>query len=106
MAHVPLSFFAMLLVQAYSHPAGLECGTDTSTRLQVGQTIMSSTVANAPTDTPIKVEVQGATVTVTSQSGTFFAARAFGEGATISPTSGDSSLSLTKDCSNQVYPVD
>jgi hypothetical protein len=67
---------------------------------------MKATVGNAPADSPIKVVVQGPLVTVTAQIGTFFAAKAFGAGATISPKSGDSSLSLTKECSNQVYSVD
>lgn len=106
MPHMLPSLFATLLISVYSHPAGLECGTDASTRLRVGQTIMKSTVATAPTDSPVKVDVQGSTVTVSSKAGIFFAAKAFGEGASLSLSAGDASLNLTKTCTNQVYTVD
>jgi hypothetical protein len=101
MAYMLPSLLATLLVGAYSHALFLECGTDASTRLRVGQTIMQSTVEDAPADSPVKVEVQGSTVTVSLQPGITFAAKAFGEGATISPV--DTSLRLTRDCANQVY---
>jgi hypothetical protein len=101
MAYMLPSLLATLLVGAYSHALFLECGTDASTRLRVGQTIMQSTVEDAPADSPVKVEVQGSTVTVSLQAGITFAAKAFGKGATISPV--DTSLRLTRDCANQVY---
>jgi len=66
---------------------------------------MQSTVADAPADSPVKVEVQGSTVRVSSQAGITFAAKAFGEGATISVSGEDTSLRLTRECSNQVYTV-
>jgi len=67
---------------------------------------MQHAVEDAPADSPIKVEVQGSTVTVSSQAGIRFAARAFGEGATIGLESPqDTSLRMTKDCKNQVYTV-
>jgi len=103
MASMFLSLFASLLLVAHSHPAGLECGTDDSTRLRAGQTIMKSKVAAAPADAPVKIDVSGSIVKITSKAGTHFAAKAFGDGATLSTT--DSSLSLTKSCTNQVYTV-
>lgn len=98
-------FLATLLVGARSHPAGLECGTDATTRLKAGQVIMRSPVVNAATDSPVKVVVKGNLVTVTSKAGIYFAARAFGAGATLAPMSGDSSLKPTGNCSNQVFTV-
>merc|ERR550514_98026 len=105
MAYSLSVFLLTLFVGAYSHPNYLECGTDASTRLRVGQTIMQSAVEDAPTDSPVKVVVEGSTVTVSSQAGITFAVKAFGEGATVSPDAEDTSLRLTKDCSNQVYTV-
>jgi len=110
MARMLLSFLVTLLMGVYSHPAGLECGTDASTRLRVGQKIMKSTVTDAAADSPVKVLVQGSIVTVTSQAGIHFAIKAFGEGATISidpaeGPEGSKELSLTKDCSNQAYTM-
>lgn len=100
------SVLMTLLIGTFSSPSDLECGTDASTRLRVGQHIMQHAVEDAPADSPIKVEVQGSTVTVSSQAGIRFAARAFGEGATIGLESPqDTSLRMTKDCKNQVYTV-
>lgn len=95
---------ASLLVGAHSDARYLECGTDTSSRLRVGQNIMQRNVERAPSDSPVTVEVHGSTVTVSSQHGVQFVAKAFGEGATLSAVDA-SGLQLTKDCSNQMYTV-
>lgn len=105
MSYMQLCFLAVLVQVVRSHPAGIECGTDATTRLRAGQTIMKATVADAPADATVKVDVKGSTVTVTSKAGTYFAARAFGADATLTLTQGDATLNLTKDCSNQVYTL-
>lgn len=64
---------------------------------------MYSTVADAPVDTPINVTVNGSSVAVHSTSGVYFAAKAFGDGATLALHDGTTGLALTGNCQNQVY---
>jgi len=65
---------------------------------------MQSTVEDAPTDSPVKVEVQDSTVRISSQPGIAFAVKVFGENATISSFD-SASLRLTRNCANQAYTV-
>ena len=101
-----IRFIALLVAAAsvavLAHPAGLECGTDATSRLQAGQTIMKASVVDA-TDATVKVTVDGDKVTVTTPLAYYFAARAFGPGAELTLDGSDSFLLATANCTQQIY---
>jgi len=85
----------------FGHPAGMECGTDASTRMKLGATIMGGPVAPGVDADGVKVVMKGAgSATVTAPVGMFFAAKIIG-GGTVKP--GDAGLAQTTNCSSQVY---
>ena len=96
-----LTLLALLATLAAAHPKALECGSDSTTRLRVGEKIMMASVADAVAPFGATVAVSGAKVTVTANAGVFFAVRAVGAGATLSVGPGD--LAETADCTSQVY---
>ena len=96
-----LTLLALLSTLAAAHPKALECGSDSTTRLRVGQTIMMASVADAGAGAAATVTVSGSSVTVHADAGVFFAVRAVGAGATLSVGPGD--LAETADCTSQVY---
>ena len=98
-----ISVATTLLSFTRAHPAGLECGTDATSRLTVGSTIMNApTVAAGPGhEADVSATATGNVVTIKPSLGYFFAAKAFGSGATISPPTG--LIAMTTNCSNQVY---
>ncbi len=101
-----LRFVALLVaatsVAVLAKPNLLECGTDATSRLQVGQTIMGHPVANAA-DAAVKVAVNADKVTITTPFGTYFTARAFGPGAELALNSPEFFLGATKGCNQQIY---
>ena len=110
--HLPKmrSFSLCLLPLALSHPAGLECGTDDTSRLKVGATIMGAPVVAGPakpaTGTP-GVEIMSSTnklVTFKAES-VYFAAKVFGDGATLTCHEGFNNITHTANCTSQLYTV-
>jgi len=92
----------------WAHPVSLECATDATTRLIPGrEMIMQGDVTPPPagtglTATIIKTQKGTLAANVTVPRYFFFAARLMG-GGTLTPTS--SELSLTANCTVQVYQV-
>ena len=98
-----LFLLACTATMVAAHPSSLECGTDATTRLRVGEKIMMASVANAVAPFGATVAVSGANVTVTANAGVFFAARAVGAGATLTISAADTALAATTNCASQVF---
>ena len=82
----------------------LECGTDASTRLQAGKSIMGLTVEPAKAgDTNLTIAVKGSQVQITAKPEVFFAVKVFGEGAKITDIPPKSPLAFSESCSSQVF---
>ena len=92
-----------VLAVLHAHPSSLECGDDATTRLSVGSTIMGApTVAAAAGQTDIVVKSTGnGGITITANTGFYFAAKAFGDGAVL--TTSSAIVPFTSNCTNQVY---
>jgi len=87
---------------ALAHPAGLECGTDATSRLKIGATIMGTAVTEAPANqTSIAVTVTGHHVQIKAAAGVYFAVRAFGDGAALFDF--PAPILATANCSVQGY---
>ena len=86
-----------------AHPSSLECGTDATTRLRVGEKIMMASVADAVAPFGATVAVSGAKVTVTANAGVFFAVRAVGAGASLTLSAADTALAATTNCTSQIF---
>ena len=88
---------------ALAHPIALEGGTDATTRLKVGGTIMyAPVVAAAATDTAVQIVSTTSTTVTFKADAVFFAIRASGAAATIKCHEGFN-ISNTANCTNQAY---
>ena len=92
-----------LLAVLHAHPSSLECADDATTRLVVGATIMGApTVAAAAGETDIVVKSTGnGGIAIMANTGFFFAAKAFGDGAVL--TTSSALVPFTSNCTNQVF---
>ena len=72
-----------LVAAVRSHPAELECGTDATTRLQVGAVVMGGAASMGPAvdGVSVKYDVGAGNATVIAPAGTFFAVRLQGGGS-------------------------
>merc|ERR1712166_33977 len=104
--------FALLVVGIFAHPGALECGNDLTSRLRTfpPSMIMGQYTEEAPSNAPVSVSIEGATVSIKAGYGQFFVARAFGSlfrPATLSITSETNTnapnLVMTSDCTSQLY---
>mmetsp|Transcript_126354 Transcript_126354/g.178347 ORF Transcript_126354/g.178347 Transcript_126354/m.178347 type:complete len:163 (+) Transcript_126354:21-509(+) len=104
---------AAIVALVTGHPAGLECGTDTTTRLRLGATVMDGPVTDGSVSddgldvefrlgrpgTPSEIYVR---VDKTVASAMYFAARITGPGE-VKVVKGNPYLVLTKNCTKQVF---
>eukprot|EP00038_Savillea_parva_P027723 m.61122 g.61122 ORF g.61122 m.61122 type:complete len:204 (+) comp8003_c2_seq1:29-640(+) len=104
---------AMLTAPTHAHPSGLECGTDSTTRLQLGKTVMEGPVTDGSFNAdgvevsfrlgkekePSEVYVS---VDKTVATAMFFAARIVGPG-TLRIAKGNPFLAMTANCTKQLY---
>jgi hypothetical protein len=102
-------FAALLLLLSSAHPGLLECGTDATSRMFPGATVMMGPVTPPPTDgsctcCPVNATIDKyGLVTVFVPHGIFYALRVFG-GATIDKPAGPD-FGMTANCSSQVYTI-
>ena len=98
-----------LLPAVIAHPGALECGTDSTSRLKVGATIMGAPVVAGAGKVPpggSGVEIMTTSdklVEFKASSDVFFAIKAFGPGAQLTCHEGFNNLTATANCTSQIY---
>jgi hypothetical protein len=84
-----------------AHPASLECGTDQTSRMQIGQVVMGGAVAaGSPADgVQVAYDAKSGAVGVVAPKGFYFAVKMFGgDLKTTNPN-----LVATSNCTSQFY---
>ena len=100
-----IALVAAAATVAMAHPASLECGTDSTTRLALGAQVMGGAVTEGdPEKDGVKAifDKTSGQVAVAARSGTYFAVRLMGGGA-LAPLAQEVGLNQTADCKSQAY---